>query len=205
MAFQPCPGIAQFELIFGDYPTGTFIGENTLHLTTTGGGAWDAAGLEAACEAIAGWWSVNEEPLYSNSAQLLRIESRDLTTKVAPQHTFVCNYRGDQTTQILPISNCIAISFASGLTGRTQRGRVFRLGLVEAQVEGSYLGSSFATALLDAWLELPVELALLPASHVILSRWLNGVKRAEGVGVPVATYSLTETKVDTQRRRIQRL
>jgi len=202
MAFQPAPGVALATLRFENNTTGDFIGVNTLYFEKDDETQYVFADLEPLADQLASWWASNMDPITSANCRLNTITVRGLANQVDVQFTGVYNNPGAQSGDLLPYNATIAISFGTGLTGRTQRGRNYICGMVESQQASSIVTTPYAEALLAAYEELPVEVEVVEQHHVVLSRWLNGNKRTNGVAFPVAQYRLVDQVMDSMRKRL---
>lgn len=77
------------------------------------------------------------------------------------------------------------------------------VGLTEDQVSGNLLDSSVVSGYVLAYAGLNTAVSIGSNSpvHVVVSRWLNKVKRVTGVTTAVDSYDVSST-VKTQRRRL---
>lgn len=114
---------------------------------------------------------------------------------------------GGRAVQGLPAYNCFVVQRLSGLTGRNARGRVFVPGLDVGMLEPGtpnvgILIQSFADAYnshIDGFRVAIEGIGLWNA--VIVSRWLNNSKRAEGVTFQWNTTAYQDRIIDVRRSR----
>lgn len=202
MAFQPAHGLASAILRFDQITTSEFLGVNTLHFRKGTGTDWDVSELQTLAEDLETWFVTEREPITGNNCRLSSITCRDLGDQVAPQFVLGTNHVGNQASELLPYNVTIAISFRTGLTGRSQMGRNFIVGMCETQTANSQVTTAYGDAIIACYEEIPTYVGGDNFHHVILSRWLNGVKRTVAVGFDVNTYVLTDRVTDSMRRRL---
>jgi hypothetical protein len=131
---------------------------------------------------------------------------RDLTVEAGAvyDYTFLTAEAGSESTALLPANATIAVKFSTGLAGRSFRGRVYHPALCEGQVTLNALVAGQGSAILTFWESLLTDIASNTlSSHVVVSRIADGTPRTEGVATPVISYTLTDVKIDTQRRRLK--
>lgn len=201
MAFVPVENVAQVNLQYAA-PNGQTV-ENIIYFLRSI--AWTATALADLLEAVETAWEVNIRPQQSNQVALKNLVARDLTEEFGLQEerAIVPNLAGDQATAALPQNVSLAIKFTTPFVGRSFRGRIYQIGLYEAGVTGDFVGTSPAASMLLGWLDFAEDVeAAEDIVHVVVSRVSGGVQRTAGVATPVTGYGLTDTRVDTQRRRL---
>lgn len=202
MAFIPIPNtvelVPRFKLLNGN------IAVNVLHFEKTDGSqptSGDLSNLVAAYLA----WEGSTLSQRSAQVQLVSIYARDMTA----QNSVVLDYAvnpvraGALASNAMPSQVSIAMSLRTGLAGRSFRGRVYHIGLTEAQVAGDFLNAGVAAALLTKYAGLlATGFTSIGFELVVVSRFANGVPRAFGVTSAVKSIILVDERVDTQRRRL---
>jgi hypothetical protein len=99
-------------------------------------------------------------------------------------------------------SSALTVTFITDLRGRSYRGRNYLPGMPnEATVNGSSWSVVKAAAMADCYDALRTLLIAEAFSHVVASRYHNGVRRTVGVATGVTQYR-GNTKIAVQRRRI---
>ncbi len=202
MAFQPVPDVAQIDHIF------TLNGitvENVYYARRPGG--YTLADLQALADII----DLVFPSTYSNDMPLevtyVRTEVRGLAfenDQVATQA--LSTGSGTITGGIAPNQVSFAIKKGSGQTGRAARGRTYWIGIPRAQIDGS--DENFITAAYAASIVADVNFIRNQIGTVglweavLVSRWLNGVKRVTGVTFPWVSVSNIDLRVDTLRGRL---
>ncbi len=202
MAFQPAPACCSVSMPYIDQSDGTFIGENVLHFKRDDDTAYTYSQLGQLLTDIQGWWYDNIRVITSTDCRQANIYARGLASEADVYDTLVTAVQGTQLNDRMPANVTLALAFKSGLTGRSANGRIYMCGMAETQVEGNKVTTAYAGALLDAWDGFPGAVSAHGNTHVVLSRWSNGVKRTNALPYPVVSYVLTDTRVDTRRARM---
>lgn len=199
MPFQAVPNTIEVDV------RGTLFGqliENTLYLRMaappTAGDVADAAA------AVRGWWFASVMPALSTDYFFRETFAKDLTVAGgAEQHDIAgSGTAGSFGVAALPGNVSFAISFSTGLAGRSNRGRNYIPCLAESQVTGNTVSSGTVTAFQDAYNALLTALVASDFTWVVVSRVAAGVVRAVGVTNPVIVALATDIFVDSMRRRL---
>jgi len=131
-----------------------------------------------------------------NVIDLSEVDSWARTVPITPPN------QGTASGPALPSSNTLALSFRTNARGRSARGRNFLIGLTE----GSVVGNTVEQFWIDGWVgfyqQIYDGLLTLTCEHVVLSRISDGVERPSGVSYAVTDYVVTDSVVDSQRRRL---
>lgn len=199
MAFIPVPNTALVEVRMR---LDSQLVENTLYFEKDGGiSGNDLANLG---QTIVDWWSNYYNQNMSNQLQLREVYVTDLTSQTSDTATVVPSepLSGLNPSPALPNSVSLTISFRTGGRGRSSRGRNYVVGLVEAAVTGNTVETSYATQLVNAYVQLASPPNVANFSWVVVSRYSNNAPRAEGVTAPVTAVVATDLTVDSQRRRL---
>lgn len=107
--------------------------------------------------ASVGQWAVGALcPQLSASYKYLRTEATDISAEGMPSHTDVVGTGtvGSDANEAAPGNVCLAISFRTGIGGRSFRGRNYVSGLGAESYEGNQVASSSVTALVGAYEDL---------------------------------------------------
>lgn len=104
-------------------------------------------------------------------------------------------------------NNCsMCVSFRTGLSGRSFRGRNYVPVLTNSEVTGNMIDATWAAAIVAAYNDLtfPANIGILPGGWewVVLSRFAGGVERSVGVFTEITNVLVTDLVVDSQRRRL---
>lgn len=200
MAFQPATACIKAAINY------TYLGvpvANVLHFATNGLPATSTEVTDLA-NSLATAWASEVMPLLSNQLTLNSVVCTGLDTPTSPQATVFASTVGGVSAAASPGNVAFVISFTSGLAGRGTRGRLYAPGLNETDVVGNSVSSTFAADLLGAIFDaIAIVEAAVALYHVIVSRFLNGSPRANGVPVVITTYGYRDLVVDTQRGRLR--
>jgi hypothetical protein len=200
MAFQPAPRVAEVRINQRLHQQEV---QNTLYF---GGSVdWTAQSLEVLAGEIITWVGTQLYVPLSNELTLASVECRDLTTENAPFFigTPTVPVAGDVQLPALPGNCAFVISFRSGLTGRSARGRNYVAGIPEAQAAGNSVSQTLvADPLVAAYEALPGIAQQFGAVHVILSRQTANQQRPTAFGFVVTSYIYTDLFIDSQRGRL---
>lgn len=198
MPFVPFTNVAMVELFYRQ--DGQRI-ENVLHFQMT------AAPTPTSLGALAGnvitWWDTVIKPLASSNVSLVAVKATSLNAQNAPAVENVTGLPlvGAIGTAQAPNNITVAVKLVTLNRGRSFRGRVFHVGMVNSQITTNVITSAFRTALASAYGALLVPAAFGGAVLVVASRTSNGVPRTLGVATTVTGISVNPT-LDSQRRRL---
>lgn len=151
------------------------------------------------------WWDANIRPLQSASVQLREIYARSMAGLIAPEYTWTTNLpaSGENIEASLPNNVSLAISFRTGLTGRSSRGRNYIIGLTEPMVAQNTVTPGVVSAYVAAYSQLtPAGGIFEDISWVVYSQYSGGVLRPTGQAVAVLSVVVVDDTVDSQRRRL---
>lgn len=207
MAFQPCPGIASVEMVYGIYGE---IAENVYHVHNTS--TWTSSQMDSVAAAFRNIWETDWRPVSSPSTFQFKIIITDLTTATGLRnvYSYTTNNQGSGTGVGLPNNVTIAVKHGTGLRGRSSRGRSFWMGLQEDQVSGNTLNAATEASILVGYSALlGAVTALTGMTLVVLSRFSGvdpvthkPIPRANGIGTTITGFSFVDGFVDSQRRRL---
>lgn len=212
LPFQPVLGAAEVVLRFtqsdGSEAVNTF---GVQHASTL---AWTAADLSDMCTAFRTWYEAGDGASHTYRSRvsqlciLAEITARDLTVDGSTFASLTVADAGQDTGVELPYGVSFALKSLSGLTGRSNRGRTYLVGLTENSQASANKNQALAAALtdwVDAFNALPATVAAyggsVAAHQCIISRYHAGVRLVTGTTVPVTSYSYTDTDLDYQRGR----
>jgi hypothetical protein len=110
----------------------------------------------------------------------------------------------------MPNNVTCAIKWLTANSGKSFRGRTFHIGMTDQMVIGNNLAGGQDTKFLTAYTALMNAVASQPAAGgasgfhlVVVSKRHNNAWRDTAVVTPVLSCGLTNTIVDTQRRRMR--
>lgn len=210
MAFIPVTNCAEITMQYSVYDSD--LAENVWGVQNTG--AWTATSL-AAVAAVFNTWNdtaVSGHSPYEardSNTILVQTTARDLTTQTSP--VVVVPYggahgAGGDTSGQIPQGITKAFTARSGLSGRSQRGRTFVVGLAADSLNAADKNLIAASTLADYVLWFDALIAAVHAANaawtlVVISRAHNGAPRSPGITTPITSYGYANSFVDYQRRR----
>lgn len=151
------------------------------------------------------WWDTEMQPLQHAAVSLDSIEVTDISGDDEEGIVFTAGLplSGTHSGGSLPNNATLCTKLATGLTGRSRRGRSYLVGLPEATLNtGSQtVSSSYITLLQGAFADLLTALAVEGFNLAVLSLINDGVPRTEGLLTDVTSVA-TNATVDSQRRRL---
>lgn len=199
MAFQPVPDVARFALVHDDSASHSAVNILYFKNTTT----WGLPELITACNTLKDAWVAQVMPLMTVGARLLRVEARGerAQTDVAYQLALSPPATGSINSDTLPLQCAFCVTHLSGFTGRSSRGRTYFPFLPESAQQAGIISGTLAAQYVGALEYIKDQMANIGWTHVIVSRYSAGVKRATAETLNVIGYRARDTEIDTQRRR----
>lgn len=154
---------------------------------------FDALATAASIRAV---WESTVMPFLTNNVILTEVQVTDYSAPGGATGAASSGVAGSSTSSALPPNCTIALSWRTGLAGRSYRGRTYLPGIGEDKVSsGGVIDSSFVTSLLGMGTALIAAMASEDAVMVVASRKL-------GSGQTI-TSCIVDPTVDTQRRRLR--
>jgi len=198
MAYQPAPNIAQVQLV-GIVDSQMTI--NDLYFEISGG-AIDSVNLATLTGACATWFSSVLAPMLSDDWSAQTAIGIDLTTQTGPRVIVGAAAPGGVSGEAAPNNVAACVSLRTALRGRSARGRNFVPGIPNDAITLNTLDSGFVNDLVSNYTSL-VGPGTFSAGWqlVVLSRVTGGVPRANGIGFPVVSVTMTTNKVRSMRSR----
>lgn len=167
--------------------------------------------LETLGENLFTWWSSSYAAIASEDLVLNEILITDMSEEEGIQFTRNGDgVNGEVSGDILPNNSSVCVSFRTGFSGRSRRGRNYVPGLPIGSRDGvNTITQAYATALTEAYTALLDSEVVESAIWVIASRFSGTdpdtgrpIPRAEGVTTPVSAVVVTDLILDSQRRRL---
>jgi len=199
MAFQPVPDTARFAIVMDDSASDLFV--NVLYFRRTG--QWGLPELTQGATTLATAWVNDVLPLLMQFTRFVRVEARgeraqtDVSYQLVPATPPVSQRGGDG----LPYHVAFCVTHLTGLTGRANRGRTYFGPLSEADQQYSLLNAPVANSFVASLNSIRTLMAAQGWEHVVVSRFLNRVRRTQAATIPVIGYRYYDLVLDTQRRR----
>lgn len=199
MAFIPLPN--GFKVALEYIKNGQLV-VNIYHVISDAPAA--SVNLTVLMQVFYTWWVNNGRPNATTSISLRNIVVTDVSVEDGRQYTRTLD-AGDQAgnRNILEAPNNVAmvVSFGTGRSGRSFRGRTYLAWLAASDVAADAISGTLAAALTAAYTSLDTQLATAGFSFSVASYVLNGAPRITAIGTPINAIS-TSLRIDTQRRRL---
>jgi len=173
---------------------------NTMYFTSQVGDP-TPSGVLALATAVEAWATANLLPILSQDCQLFRLHARELTAEVSSVADVSSGTVGGIATTADPNNVTLAVSFRTGVIGRSFRGRNYIIGIPQGVISDNTVAPSFLADVLTAFAALPAAVTT-DWLHSVVSRFTAGLPRVAGVSTPVTTVAFTDNIVDSQRRRL---
>jgi hypothetical protein len=200
MAFQPATKIIEVRMQFLQL---TSFAENIYHVRSEG--VVGSGMLEDLAAEFYNWWNSDVKAFVSEDVTLQSIKLRDLTSEFAAFYERSAGLPLDGTlaSPVLPFNVTPCVSWGTGLTGRSARGRTYHVGLSEVQALGGLLTDSAHDALLGAYAGLVDRIIDMgqDLNLCVLQRVEDGVPLADAIGRDIITTAI-DLALDSQRRRL---
>lgn len=198
--FIPAPTTARLELVMQEH--GQII-ENVVYVQyPTSPSESDIRNL---AQGAIGAWDATLATIMSDDVYLVKCIATDVSEPDSWQYEAepAVLTQGHVAVAGLPSNVTVTTKFASGLSGRSQRGRAYWVGLTELQVTGNALVEGFALQISEQWGNFFATIAELDPSpnHVIVSYCHDGSWRTTAQVTLVSSY-VTDPNTDSQRRRL---
>lgn len=177
---------------------------NVLHYRDTDGVT--APNLPQIGAGVKQLWDTWIKPLCANTLALRSVVCTDLSASGPPVLEYATGLplAGTGASPQLPNNCTVAISLKTGLRGRSYRGRLYHLGLMESQVTANAVIAGTVTSLLSSYVRFALIDQVAPLHDFelgVLSYYTNGALRANPVFTAVTDLSC-EGIMDSQRRRL---
>lgn len=202
MTFVPCPNVCQLEAV---YTQAGEVVENVFHVLFAAG--ITVPFMQLLMTDADTWDASNQASKRHTTTSLVKWRARDLTTATGAVVELDLATPRPGTVSGLPLPNhaTIAISWRTGLAGRSQRGRSYFVGLADSSLDttGQQLAAAAATAINASWTALLAAInANVTRSMVVLSRQSDTHPRAVGATTPITSAVFSDLYIDSQRRRL---
>lgn len=176
---------------------------NVFHVRTDTPG--DLGTLETIGGVFAAWWIDHLAPISTNAISLQAVEVTDVSVASGAgiEYTDGLPVAGSDNTGTMPNNVAVAVKLASGLTGRSFRGRSYYPGLSYTSLNSDKqtITTTMQTALKTIFEGLLADLVAEGMNLVVQSLFTGGAPRAAGVITDIGSVSVNPT-LDSQRRRL---
>lgn len=205
MAFVPVPNTIEVDV---NYLLDGQVVQNTMYFENTE--PWTIAEIGIFLDGLNSIITEELMPLLSSSIQLFELVARLLDTASSIGFTFSLPtpVSGGRADEMLPSNVTYTISFRTGLTGRSFRGRNYIPGLSVDSVDNNTIDADTRTGLLAYYSAVKAYASEYGAPMVVVSRYSgidadgDPIPRVTGVTTPIVSFGTADTTVDSQRRRL---
>jgi len=198
--FIPAPNTASVELI---YQNASEYNENVFHVEK--GSPFTLAQLQALRGVVNSWDNATGFNYRHTSATLVRIRTKALDTNTSPtEDYYLPTPRGGAVGgSAVPLNVAFCVKLATGLAGRSYRGRWYLGNLGSAQIsDAGHILNLTVVAFPAALNTLIANLAAAGYTFVITSFYNNGAWRTTAVNTPVISAVAVDNAIDSQNRRL---
>jgi len=199
MPFVPAANTAAIDVVFS--LDGQIV-ENTLYYqATTTPGATELASL---VEVVTAYIKDEILPFLHAAISLVRVVGTLIDVIDGLQYTSTTGLpaAGAGTGPLLPNNVSFCISFRTGLSGRSGRGRNYIAGINGDTVAGNTFDNTWANNLVTAYAGLQSVAGDDGWQQVVVSRFTAGAPRTTALVSVVTSTLSTDHTVDSQRRRL---
>jgi hypothetical protein len=206
MPFVPVPNTIEVDI---NYLQDSQVLQNTLYFENPIG--WDAGEIGGFLTALRTLIVSDLMPLLSASIQVFELVGKLLDAASSVGFTLAVSppVSGGDINEAMPNHVSYAISFKTGLSGRSFRGRNYVPGLTTASVEGNVISSATRTGLLDFYTTVLDMATTASVIMVVVSRYSGidpvtkkPIPRVTGITTPILSFSTADLVIDSQRRRL---
>lgn len=199
MAFIAFPNMVSAEMI---YTYNSQHVENVLHFSR-GSLHNDSAQMQLLAGALISWWNEHMKENMPSALSLRMIRVWDQSQEFGPgvEVTASLPSTGTAVSAALPSNVTLSIKLGTGLRGRSYRGRIYHVGISEADVTGDYITTAFGGLMDSAYGAMIISTNMAGYQLVVASKFHNGVPRTTGEWTAVTSVS-NDGVIDSQRRRL---
>lgn len=187
--------------------------EGLVNATTVGitpkfrhiAGAYTQADIDDLADALDDWFSTEVLPHSPSEASYVNTHVRGLASSLDLEADNNDGAGvGASGGENMPVNVSFVIKFATGLTGRSGRGRVYHWGMAATWLatNENTMDVSVADALVAAWDALDGYISPVGWEHVLVSRYASGAPRVTPLVMAITDYLYTDLQVDTRRKRL---
>ena len=203
MVFQPVRGVVTVRM---RYKLDFENAENVYHVTHASLDPWGLSSMEDLASTFEDWEDTTAKSNRGANCELQEIVVTDETSLSTLRVTrgvvppIVGTHGGDS----LPNNATLAIKADINDRGRGKSGRIFWIGLTEGQVTANTINTTDRDSIVTALNTLIANVEALVAGYhlVTVHRVINGVRPAEADWARIASFSASDTTMDSQRTRL---
>jgi hypothetical protein len=198
--FIPVPHGASCELIYSDAGE---LSENVFHVTK--GSNFSLADLQALRTTANAWDAASGANGRASNATLVRIRTKALDSASSPleDYSLPTPRPGNIGGGSLPLNVAFCVKLATGLAGRSYRGRWYWGHLGAAVLsDAGHMAAASVTGYVGLLTTLIANLASAGYTMCVVSYRTGGAWRTTAVATPIITAVAVDNSLDSQRRRL---
>lgn len=197
--FVPCPNTAQVTMFY--FSNGQKVA-NVWHFLGTS--PWTNTSLVALNGYMLAWEAAQAAPARSTDVECYGCYSVDLSSQTGPFAQTAAAIFGSVPGNPLPNNVSLAVKMGTALRGRSYRGRHYWIGLTDGQLSADAQSVAATPAAAIAAILDHVRTGAIPNGGALVVRSIRnaGAWRTTGVMTPCTGFTLVDTFVDSQRRRL---
>jgi hypothetical protein len=197
MAFQPIPNCVQVTLnaTVTDVPVVNRWYVDVGHEVVP-------ADFDAVFTVFNDWLSGSLSAIQTTSIKYDTIVVKDVDHEFGAEQIYTPSVaQGQRGVVNAPNSTAVVVSLRTALSGKAYRGRTYVGGIANADItDPTHLAAISAASMATVFQDLIDALNTATLTLVVVSKFLNGVKRATAVVTEIITL-IVNTRLDNQRRR----
>lgn len=198
--FIPAPNCVRASLVFSYNES---VAMNVLHFRYAQ--PFDVAHMTQLAEALKDWWAEHLRGWFTAANSLDRIEVQALDADNSPGVTYTTGLPLIGTAVggfQMPSNVTCAITLRTAYRGRSYRGRIYHVGLLESSVTGNRLAGGAAIALQTPYNQLQTGIAQSDAYDLVVVSYMHNLAwRTTAAVNTVISVNINDT-LDSQRRRL---
>lgn len=199
--FIPAPNTASVEMI---YSVGGETCENVFHVYK--GSPYTLADLQALRGLVLTWYTSTWKGQVHVSVTLVRIRTKALDTDIAPMEDYAVTSGGGgglSSGSLVANNVTYCLKLATGLSGRSARGRWYFIGMSSNSMLSSVdVSAPYRDAVVANLTTLKTNLAAAGHTFCVTSFRHNGAWRATAVNYDIVSIVGVDLHIDSQRRRL---
>lgn len=166
------------------------------------------AALDILTANMSSWWYYYLKPRQTNRLFLREIFAKDQSEQegiTSTNTSHMGEYGGHSTGDDLPPNVSFCVSFRTGLSGRSYRGRNYLCGLKSSMITGAcFIYPTYRDQIVAAYEYVLPGGTTPPAGWYwgVISRYNEGARRETGVCTPITAVTVSNDVLDSSRNRL---
>lgn len=164
-------------------------------------GAYTPTRLAELLTVLSQWYDEEWSNLAVDDWEIDRLVAQDWSEENGIVDQVLPSFIGVSVSPALPSTTTIALSLRTGLAGRSQRGRLYYVGLGENSALGDFIDGAAATAIIGGYMQMKTVLEAADFEWVVASFVTDGAPRVTAQLLPITDIIMTNIALDTMRSR----